>query len=198
MNIKGEYIQMTNDEINIKRDDLMKILELSGVPLSAVERMIDIEKSKKQEEEQKKKEKDNPPFVQLYKGKGINALKWLINESQLAGSIFMFFLENMNNKNMVVCSQQVLAEEFGKGRTSIYKAIKLLDDHNFINIAKIGTANTYILNPEITFQSGNDKKKYVSFEGTVLLSKEENKALFEKYNYESIKVLKEKKSTKEH
>ncbi|MGR9527353.1 hypothetical protein ACSS31_27100 (plasmid) [Priestia megaterium] len=48
---------MTNDEINIKRDDFMKILEMSGVPLSAVERIIDIEKSKQKEEEQKKKRK---------------------------------------------------------------------------------------------------------------------------------------------
>ena len=98
----------------------------------------------------------------------------------------------MNNKNLVVASQQLLMEEFEKGRTTVYTAIKFLDEHNFINIAKIGTANAYILNPEIAFQDGHDKKKYVAFEGTILLSKEENKKLFEKHNYENIKVLKEK------
>ncbi len=31
-------------------------------------------------------------------------------------------LDNMNNNNLVMASQQLLSEEFGKGRTTIYKS----------------------------------------------------------------------------
>ncbi|EOO71536.1 hypothetical protein IIC_04396 [Bacillus cereus VD021] len=72
------------------------------------------------------------------------------------------------------------------------KAIKYLEEHNFINVAKVGTANAYIINPEVAFQNAHNKKKYIGFNGTILLSKKENNTLFDKYNYNNIKILKEK------
>ena len=165
--------------INLSTEDYKKFL-----------RLIELE-NQKEREEQEQKEKDlNPPFVQIYKGVGLKALQWLIKENNLASAILMFFMENMNNRNAVVCSQQLLVEEFEKSRQTIYKAIKFLTDHNYINVAKIGTANVYVVNPEIAFQDKNTKKKYVSFEGTILLSKEENKELFSKQSYENVKILK--------
>ncbi|MDI6508930.1 replication/maintenance protein RepL, partial [Bacillus wiedmannii] len=65
----------------------------------------------------------------------------------LASEIFVFFLDNMNNNNLVMASQQLLSVEFGKGRTTIYKAIRYLEEHKFKNVAKVGTANAYIINP---------------------------------------------------
>lgn len=191
---KKEMVAVKNEsnEVMVNKDDLMKIIEMTGLPASSLERLIDLRKAEEQEAEQRKRERDNPPFVQLYKGTGTKAIQWLFTKNAFAGQLFLFFLENMNNKNLVVASQQLLIEEFGKGRTTIYRAIKFLEEHNFINVARIGSANAYILNPEIAFQDGHDKKKYVAFEGTILLSKEENKNLLEKYNYENIKVLKEK------
>ena len=179
------------EEINISKDDLMQILELTGLPISSIERLIEIKEAEKKEEEQRKKETANPPFVQVYKGMGLKALQWLIKENQLAGEIFVFFLDNMNNNNLVMASQKLLTEEFGKGRTTIYKAITYLEKHNFINIAKVGTANAYIINPEVAFQEGHHKKKYVGFNGTILLSESENKELFKKYKHDNIKVLKD-------
>ena len=180
------------DDINISKNDLIQILELTGLPLSSVEKLIDLKDAEQKEIEQRKKELDNPPFVQVYKGMGLKALQLLIKDNQLASEIFVFFLDNMNNNNLVMASQQLLSEEFGKGRTTIYKAIKYLEEHNFINVAKVGTANAYIINPEVAFQNAHNKKKYVGFNGTILLSKKENNTLFDKYNYNNIKVLKEK------
>lgn len=181
-----------NNEVTMNKDDLMKIIELTGLPASSLERLIDLRKAEEKEEQQRKSESDNPPFVQFYKGTGIKAIQWLIKQNPFASQLFMFFIENMNNKNLVVASQQLLMEEFEKGRTTVYRAVKFLEEHNFINVAKIGSANAYILNPEIAFQDGHHKKKFVSFEGTILLSKEENKILFEKHNYENVKILKGK------
>lgn len=185
------------DEINISKNDLMQLLELTGLPLSSVERLLDLKEAEKKEAEQRKKETDNPPFVQVYKGMGLKALQWLIKDNPLASEIFVFFMDNMNNNNLVMASQQLLTEEFEKGRTTIYKAIKHLEEHNFINIAKVGTANAYIINPEVAFQDGQHKKKYVGFNGTILLSESENKELFKKYKHDNVKVLKEKSSKSE-
>jgi len=179
------------EEINISKDDLMQLLELTGLPVSSLEKLIDLKEAEKKEEEHRKKEAANPPFVQVYKGMGLKALQWLIKENQLAGEIFVFFLDNMNNNNLVMASQKLLTEEFGKGRTTIYKAITYLEKHKFINIAKVGTANAYIINPEVAFQEGHHKKKYVGFNGTILLSESENKELFKKYKHDNIKVLKD-------
>ncbi|PFZ66176.1 replication/maintenance protein RepL, partial [Bacillus pseudomycoides] len=151
------------DDINISKNDLMQILELTGLPLSSVEKLIDLKDAEQKEIEQRKKEADNPPFVQVYKGMGLKALQLLIKDNQLASEIFVFFLDNMNNNNLVMASQQLLSEEFGKGRTTIYKAIKYLEEHNFINVAKVGTANAYIINPEVAFQNAHNRKKYVGF-----------------------------------
>ena len=183
---------LDKDEINISKNDLMQLLELTGLPLSSIEKLIDLKGAEREEIEQQKKESNNPPFVQVYKGMGLKALQWLIKDNSLASEIFVFFMDNMNNNNLVMASQQLLTEEFGKGRTTIYKAIKHLEEHNFINIAKVGTANAYIINPEVAFQDGQHKKKYVGFNGTILLSKKENQTLFKKYGYSNVKVLKEK------
>lgn len=194
---EGEKVMVAmkneKNEVMMNKDDVLKIMELAGIPANSIQRLIDLRQAEEMEQAERKLETDNPPFVQLYKGVGLKAVQWLIKQNPFASQLFMFFMENMNNKNLVVASQQLLMEEFGKGRTSIYTAIKFLEKHNFINIAKIGSANAYILNPEIAFQDGHNKKKYVSFEGTILLSKEENQALFEKYKYDNLKILKDKK-----
>ncbi|WP_276318837.1 replication/maintenance protein RepL [Bacillus thuringiensis] len=98
-------------------------------------------------------------------------IRWLITNHHLSSNILFFFLENMNNRNIIVCSQQLLMEQFNKGRTTIHNAIKFLKEHGFISVAKIGNANAYIINPEIAFQDSRDKIKYVSFEGKILINK---------------------------
>jgi len=175
-----------------KNGDEIVRWELTKEEADKVQHLLELEKKREVEEKEKLEMDQNPPFVQIYKGVGLKALQWLIKENHLASAILMFFMENMNNRNGVVCSQQLLVEEFGKSRQTIYKAIKFLDEHNFINIAKIGTANAYIINPEIAFQDKNSKKKYVSFDGTILLSKQENKELFSKQTYDNVKILKDK------
>ncbi len=177
-------------------EQLLETMGLTGTMTpSKLQRIFELRDASKEEELAKKYEKSNPSFVQIYKGIGLKSLALLVKKKPVAGELFLFFLEQMNNKNVILASQQLLMEETGKKRTTIHTALKYLEEHNYINIAKIGSANVYIVNPQIAFQDSHDKKKYVSFEGTVLLSKEENKALFEKFDYENIKVLngKEKK-----
>ena len=153
-----------------------------------------LQKMRENEEEENKGEKSNsknPPFVQVYKGVGFKALQWLSAKNPVGSSIMMFFLDNMNNNNIVMVSQSLLAETLGKGRTTIYNSIKFLDEHNFIEIAKVGTANAYIINPDIAFQDSHAKKKYINFQGNILVSESENKELFKKHKHKNIKLMNE-------
>lgn len=163
-------------------------VELTNDELKLLQKMRENEEQKNNEEKANSK---NPPFVQVYKGVGFKALQWLSANNPVGSSIMMFFLDNMNNNNVVMVSQNLLAETLGKGRTTVYTSIKFLDEHNFIEIAKIGTANAYIINPDIAFQDSHAKKKYINFQGNILVSENENKELFKKHKHKNIKLMDE-------
>lgn len=155
-----------------------------------------LQKMREFEEQDRKGQEKNPPFVQIYKGVGFRALQWLTVKHSTASSIMMFFMNEMNNNNVIMISQNVLAEILGKGRTTIYNGIKFLDKHNFIEIAKIGQANAYIVNPEIAFQDAHQKKKYTNFQGSIVLGESENEELFKKHSYMNLKLMDDEKASK--
>ena len=116
----------------------------------------------------------NYNFVQLYRH-NMQAMRKLIREDQTAAEILIFLMEHMTTENAVCCSQSVLQEITGKGRTSVYKAIKTLDEEDYICIFKSGTSNVYILNPEVAWTRGKTGKKFCQFKGRIILSESENK-----------------------
>lgn len=137
-----------------------------------------LERLKRQyERENEKKEKlksNNPPFLQVSEN-NLTAIQMLTNKNGLAGSIFFFFCENMNGNNSVACSYKVLEDYFGASRMSVYRAIKLLKERNFIEISKMGNVNVYHLNEKLVWRKGKDKRKYAKFSATIVLSEEEQR-----------------------
>lgn len=128
----------------------------------------------REKESQEKREKYNPPFLQV-SDENLIAIQMLTIKNGLAGSIFFFFCENMNGNNSVACSYKVLEDYFNASRMSIYRAIKLLKERNFIAISKMGNVNVYHLNEKLVWRKGKDKRKYARFSATVVLSEEEQK-----------------------
>lgn len=148
--------------------------------LDAAERMR--EKAK----ELAKKNKD--PFTQVDKKRGWRHMRLLIKESPLAAEIFTFLAEKMDRKNAVVCSQQVLIELTGKSRQSVYKATKLLKEKGYVHIYKSGTANAYVLNPELMWESYDYLRPYCEFPATVILSKKENESEFKELELQQKRI----------
>lgn len=128
--------------------------------------------AEKEKERDDKKEKANPRFVQLNKA-NIPAVSFLSAENGLASGIYFFLTERMTVHNAVACSYSVLQEYFNTSRTSVYRAIKLLEEKKFLKIAKIGNANVYYINDQIVWQKGNDEREYAEFSATIVLSKTE-------------------------
>ncbi len=123
-------------------------------------------------EEARIAEKLNSDFVQLYR-KNIETIVEVGKKSQLAVLIFVYFLKIIDRQNSVVISQETLCELFGVGRTTLWKAQKVLEESQFIQVVKVGTANACAINSEIAWTTYNDKKELAIFTAKVVASKKE-------------------------
>lgn len=124
----------------------------------------------------------NPEFVQLTKGIGPITLARIGTRSASALAVLMFFFENMDDYNTLMVSQNVIAEELGKSRQTISKAVKILEDEKVIGVGKVGQANVYMVNQYVAWQNGNKKRRTMNLKGNILLGESENKELFSKFD----------------
>lgn len=115
----------------------------------------------------------NQNFIQLYKINLPNLIK--LAELDINSVMILFvLLEKMNKQNAVVISQKALTSIIKKSRTTLYNAIKELVEYKFIEVFKVGTANAYVINSEVAWQDGNDKKsKFASFTAQVIAISDE-------------------------
>ena len=137
----------------------------------------------------------NHDFVQLYRTH-MPEIRWLMKKSGIASSILLFIMEHMDNKNALLCSYDVLEDYFEVSRTTIYRAVKLLQDEGFISVLKSGTSNVYIVNPNVAWTSWSNQKEYAKFDGNILISKKENKDYHYRNQFDKFKSLRERENIK--
>lgn len=145
--------------------------------------------------EEKEQQKKNGNFVMMYRDH-MPEIRWLMKKSGIASSILNFIMEHMDNKNALICSQQVFMDYFEISRPTVARAIKLLYENGFIDILKSGTSNVYIVNKEIAWTSWNNQKEYCQFNGNILISKTENKDYFYRNQFDKFKELREREKIK--
>lgn len=138
------------------------------------ERKKQLEEDKKREEEQLKRNKKSPfkSFVQMNK-KTYALEDRLMQKNPLAYRIWRFLANNMDGYNAVIVSQETLTELFEVSRTTIWRAIKILEDDNYIRTYKSGTSNVYALNDDMVWNSWGTNKKYSKFSANVIISESE-------------------------
>lgn len=113
----------------------------------------------------------NKNFVQLYKQE-LMELRALTAKDPNAMSLLFVLVEKMNKQNAIVMSQKTMMQITGKSRPTVSRAIKELKKAKFIQVVKIGTANAYVINSKVFWQSGVNGK-YAVFSATVVASGEE-------------------------
>lgn len=114
----------------------------------------------------------NNPFFQLYRH-NIKIIRQTITENPMAARLFMFLVENMDNKNAILISQKALEEALDVSIRSVQMAVKYLTDREYIMVLKSGTSNVYCVNADIVWTQRADKKKYAKFEAKVYLTASE-------------------------
>lgn len=128
------------------------------------------EEEKKKEEQRKKSPYRN--FLQVNKD-AYKQEDWLMKESPAAYRLLRFIAQNMDNYNALICSYTVFSESLGYGRTTLSNAVKLLKDNNYLKIVKSGSANIYIINNELYWQSYGSNFSRCEFNAKIVISSEE-------------------------
>lgn len=159
-------------------------------------RELELEEQKRLEDEEREQAKKNSNFVMMYRDH-MPEMRWLMKKSGIASSILNFIMEHMDNKNALLCSYAVLEDYFEVSTSTIKRAIKVLYDNGFIDIAKSGTSNIYIVNADVAWTSWENQKQYCKFEGNMLISKKENKDYVYRSQFDKFKALKEREGIKD-
>ncbi len=114
-------------------------------------------------------ENDKPPtfgWLMIDK-KPIQALQKLAVEQPVAMGMLMYLVGNMSRSNAVMASQQSIAKQLNVSSRSIKTAVAVLEERQFIQIVKIGTANAYIVNTRVAWQ-GKRAARYAHFHADIL------------------------------
>jgi hypothetical protein len=120
-------------------------------------------------------------FAQVY-SKGWHTIRD-IGENPMALKVYTFLAEHCDHLNALVCSIEVMAEEFSCSGRTIMRATKWLEERRHIVIVKIGTANAYVLDPADLWKNYDQYKGYCAFHAKTLASKAQNKLLKQRLSH---------------
>ncbi|MGL4666483.1 MAG: replication/maintenance protein RepL [Saezia sp.] len=129
--------------------------------------------------------KNTADFVQFTRGY-LKEMRDLTIKSPLAASILLFLTERMTRQNAIVISQKTLAEITNSERTSVNKAVKLLQGDNWIQVVKIGSTNGYLINSKVVWRS-HQEKRYGYFNAEVVVSETEQTQSIEELENQPLK-----------
>lgn len=138
-----------------------------------------------EQEEAEQRAKKNYNFVQIEK-RALRLVRELYDQNATAGKLLFILAEKMNRQNALVCSYDTMSKITGLSRQTLYKAVKYLREHNWIQVVKVGTANAYIINSRAFWQSHGDKKMTV-FHATIVASSDEQDSPVEDWDKVNLK-----------
>ncbi|HFI0429996.1 TPA: ArsR family transcriptional regulator [Streptococcus suis] len=98
------------------------------------------------------------------------ALMYLSLKYPVANAILGFLVANMNGFNACMVSYEVLQDVMEKSRTTIFRAVKKLEELGFVKIYKSGTSNIYTINHNVYWKNYGNKINLSKFPVNVILS----------------------------
>ena len=103
--------------------------------------------------------KRNSSFTKIY-DRGWQRILDLIEKDPNAARAWAFLVRNASYDNVIVCSMFVLSDELNLHRRTLSNKVKFLQKVGALEVAKIGTANAYILNPYETWKTNEEFKNF--------------------------------------
>ncbi|TDR05451.1 helix-turn-helix domain-containing protein [Marinomonas communis] len=95
-------------------------------------------------------------------------LRALQKENSNASLVFSIIRENMQiGTNAVTISNEALAKILGVSKRTVVRATKHLKEKQYVQVIKIGTSNTYVVNEQVAFAGSAGQRKAV-FSATVV------------------------------
>lgn len=96
-----------------------------------------------------------------------NELQKLAVKHPAAMGTLMYLITNMGRNNALAVSQAVMAKKIGVKVLAVNRAIRLLDEHRFIEIVKVGNLCVYRVNTRVAWQ-GNRGERFAYFMADVI------------------------------
>lgn len=110
-------------------------------------------------------------WLQVEKKVGQELQRLAIKHPSAMGTL-LYLVNNMGRNNALVVSQAAIAEKVGIGRQAVSTAVKLLSEHKFIEIVKVGNLCVYRVNTRVAWQ-GNRGERYAHFMADVIAVEKE-------------------------
>jgi Fe2+ or Zn2+ uptake regulation protein len=110
-------------------------------------------------------------WLQLEKKVGQELQKLAVKHPVAMGTL-MYLANNMGRNNALAVSQAVIAKKVGVSLVSVNRAIKLLDDHRFIEVIKVGNLCIYRVNTRVAWQ-GHRGERFAYFTADVIAFEQE-------------------------
>jgi Fe2+ or Zn2+ uptake regulation protein len=78
-------------------------------------------------------------------------LIWLSTTYPKAQAVLYFLIRNMDEHNSVKCSYKELEDYFSLSRSTMHRAIRVLEKRDLIQIVKAGVSNVYVVSPNLAW-----------------------------------------------
>lgn len=151
--------------------DLLKRLSREETDEEKAERLRKQEEAEKRAAEDAKKSPYRN-FLQVNKDR-YKEEAWLMRKSPIAYQILRFITDNMDNYNALICSYKVIEESLEVSHSTVARGIRLLQEHNYLQIAKSGTTNIYMVNKELYWHSYGTNYARAEFGAKIIISADE-------------------------
>lgn len=124
----------------------------------------------------------NINFVQIYPETFRNFSE-LTKKNPISAQILFFLIQNMAaHNNAVSVSYTALQEILGYSRPTLSKAIKTLEDDQYIEVIKQGTSNVYVINEKVAWRKARNQRRYALFSATIVATETENAKAIQELN----------------
>jgi Fe2+ or Zn2+ uptake regulation protein len=98
---------------------------------------------------------------------GLKELQKLASKAPMAMSVLLYLASNMSRTNAIAISQKALAANAGISLRAVAGAVKLLNEHQFIETIKVGGMSVYRINTRVAWQ-GNRGERYAHFTAEIV------------------------------
>ena len=105
-------------------------------------------------------------WLQLEKKVGQELQKLAVKHPAAMGTL-MYLANNMGRNNALAVSQSVIAKKVGISLISVNRSIKLLEEHRFIEVVKVGNLCIYRVNTRVAWQ-GHRGERFAYFTADVI------------------------------
>jgi predicted transcriptional regulator len=101
------------------------------------------------------------------------AVREVVMERPTAARLLFFCAEHMSSTNILVTSQQTIAEYLGVSRSAVHRDIKYLKGKNIVDVIMIGSCPAIAVNAQLAWTSHANGRQYAALKGDILISKAE-------------------------